>query len=105
MGRLVAAHSSLRPGRLRQIPSVWCSWYQCCSEVTAADVLANLDAMKELDLPVGVVPIDDGYEAGPGDWLVPSGHFAGLPSVVKRIQDTDRSPPAAGRWPLARMFS
>lgn len=59
--------SGLQPGSLRQIPPVWCSWYQYYSEVTAAGVLANLDAMEEFDLPVGVVQIDDGYEAAPGD--------------------------------------
>jgi alpha-galactosidase len=87
--------SRLQPGSLRQIPPVWCSWYQYYSEVTAADVLANLDVMKEFDLPVGVVQIDDGYEAAPGDWLIPSGHFSGLPSVVKQIRDTGRH---AGIW-------
>jgi alpha-galactosidase len=92
---LFAARRGLRPGGLRPVPPVWCSWYQYYSEVTAADVLANLDAMEEFGLPVGVVQIDDGYEAAPGDWLIPSGHFSGLTGVVTRIRDTGRQ---AGIW-------
>jgi len=83
------------PGRLRQIPPVWCSWYQYYDAVTEADIAANLAAMDELRLPFGVVQIDDGYQAAPGDWLVPSGRFASLPSLVRRIRDTGRR---AGIW-------
>jgi alpha-galactosidase len=90
-----AVRSGLHPGGLRQIPPVWCSWYQYYSEVTAADVLTNLDAIEELNLPVGVVQIDDGYEAAPGDWLIPAGNFSDLPGVVTRIRDTGRQ---AGIW-------
>ena len=39
-------------------------------------MLANLDAMASLDLPVGIVQVDDGYEACVGDWLIPSGRFS-----------------------------
>ena len=40
------------------MPPMWCSWYQYFSDVTERDVLANLDAMASLDLPVGIVQID-----------------------------------------------
>ena len=52
------ASASLRP-----IPPVWCSWHQYYSDVTEANVLADLDAMEALDLVVGIVQIDDSYEA------------------------------------------
>jgi alpha-galactosidase len=83
------------PGSLRAIPPVWCSWYQYYSAVTEADIARNLAAMDDLALPVGVVQIDDGYQAAPGDWLVPSGRFASLPALVRRIRDAGR---LAGIW-------
>ncbi len=72
------------------MPPVRCSWYQYFSDVTEGDVLANLDAMGSLDLPVGVVQIDDGYEACVGDWLTSSGRFSDLPGVVSRIRAAGR---------------
>jgi alpha-galactosidase len=90
-----AARSGVAPGGLRQIPPVWCSWYQYFAEVTEADIVSNLTAMGELRLPFGVVQIDDGYEAAPGDWLIPSGRFTSLPDLVRRISDAGRR---AGIW-------
>jgi len=91
-----ADRSGLRPpGGLRQIPPVWCSWYQYYSALTEADVTANLAAMSALRLPVGVVQIDDGYELCVGDWLKPSGQFGSVPDLVARIRDTGRR---AGIW-------
>jgi alpha-galactosidase len=80
---------------LRSIPPVWCSWYQYYSDVTEANVLANLDAMAALDLGVGIVQIDDGYEACVGDWLSSSGRFRDLPGLVRRIRASGRR---AGIW-------
>jgi alpha-galactosidase len=90
-----AARTGVAPGSLRPIPPVWCSWYQYYSAVTEADIVRNLAAMDDLALPVGVVQIDDGYQAAPGDWLVPSGRFASLPALVRRIRDSGRR---AGIW-------
>jgi alpha-galactosidase len=95
-----AARSGVPAGRLRPLPPVWCSWYQYHSDVTEQDVLANLAAMDELALDVGVVQIDDGYQAAPGDWLASSGRFADLPGLVRRITATGRR---AGIW-LAPML-
>lgn len=80
---------------LRQLPPVWCSWYQYYSAATEADILANLTAMDALRVPVGVVQVDDGYEACPGDWLTPTGRFPDLPGLIGRIRDTGRR---AGLW-------
>ncbi|WP_309484502.1 glycoside hydrolase family 36 protein [Streptomyces himalayensis] len=79
----------------RAAPTVWCSWYQYWNTVTEADIHAELDAMDELDLPFGVVQIDDGYQAAPGDWLLPSDRFADLPGLVGRISGHGRR---AGIW-------
>lgn len=94
-GEGFAARAGAAPGGLRQIPPVWCSWYQYYADVTEADITANLAAMDGLRLPVRVVQIDDGYQAAPGDWLVPSGRFASLPGLVRRIRGTGRR---AGIW-------
>jgi alpha-galactosidase len=90
-----AAGAGLRPGALRPVPPVWCSWYQYYSAVTEADILANLAAMDELAVPAGVVQIDDGYQAAPGDWLASSGRFADLAGLMGRIGASGRR---AGIW-------
>jgi alpha-galactosidase len=82
-------------GGLRTVPPVWCPGYQHHDQVTEQDILANLAAMDELHVPVGVLQIDGGYQAVPGDWLSPSGRFTDLPGLVARIRDTGRR---AGIW-------
>jgi alpha-galactosidase len=46
----------------------WCSWYGYWMDVTEADVLDNLAAADDLDLPIDTVQLDDGYQTGIGDW-------------------------------------
>jgi alpha-galactosidase len=88
-----AARTGVPPPR--PAPTIWCSWYHYFTKVTEADVLENLDAMDELDLPVDVVQIDDGYEAEIGDWRTLSGRFASLDGLVGRIRERGRR---AGIW-------
>ena len=76
-------------------PSVWCSWYHYFLDVTPDDIDENLAAMNRLDLPVEVVQIDDGWQAGIGDWGSYSDRFATLPDLVSRIRDSGRR---AGIW-------
>ncbi len=80
---------------LRPPPTAWCSWYHYFENVTQADIEENLVAMGELDLDLGVVQIDDGYQAELGDWLTLSDRFASLPDIVGRIRDAGRR---AGIW-------
>lgn len=78
------------------IPPIWCTWYHYFRDVTEADVLENLAAIDRLGLDVGVVQIDDGYQAGIGDWLERSAAFPHpLADVAQRIRDTGRR---AGIW-------
>ncbi|PRY46571.1 glycoside hydrolase family 36 protein [Umezawaea tangerina] len=79
----------------RPAPTTWCSWYQYFTGVTEADVDLNLGLMAELELPVDVVQVDDGYQQEIGDWLVPSGRFADVPGLFRRITDHGRR---AGIW-------
>jgi alpha-galactosidase len=79
----------------RPTPTGWCSWYQYRAGVTEADVVENLDAIAAADLPVEVVQIDDGWQAGPGDWLNESDRFTSLAALARRIRDQGRR---AGIW-------
>jgi alpha-galactosidase len=82
-------------GPLRSPPTAWCSWYHYFEEVAQTDIEENLEAMGELDLPLDVVQIDDGYQAEMGDWLALSDRFASLPDIVGRIRAAGRR---AGIW-------
>ncbi len=83
----VAAPASIPPG--------WCSWYCYWNEVTEDDVVAELAAMDELDLPITTAQIDDGWQAGIGDWLTTSPRFDRMDSLADRIAQTGRR---AGIW-------
>lgn len=80
---------------LRSIPSVWASWYQYFTELTQEDVRENLAAMDELELNVGVVRLDDAFQAGIGDWLALSEGFTSLEDLVQEVIDRGR---IAGLW-------
>lgn len=90
-----AVAPGLGAGTVRQAPTTWCSWYQYYVNVTEEDVDENLQAMDDLDLPVDVVQLDDGYQTAIGDWLSLSGRFASLPGLVRRVADTGRR---SGIW-------
>ena len=92
------AHAFAHEAGLREIrpaPTVWCSWYQYFTDVTAGDILENVAAMDRLDLPIDVVQIDDGYEREIGDWLHMSGRFDSLRGIADLIRGHGRR---AGIW-------
>lgn len=80
---------------LRDVPPLWASWYQYFTEFTEQDMVADLDAMDRLELPVGIVRLDDAFQAEVGDWLVPSERFTSLDGMVGQVLDRGR---AAGIW-------
>lgn len=88
-----AARASVAP--LRPAPTLWCSWYHYFTGVTQADMTENIAAIAELDLPVEVIQLDDGYQSEIGDWLSLSDRFDSLADMVARIADTGRR---AGIW-------
>jgi alpha-galactosidase len=92
---LAAVGDRLSPGPLRPVPPGWCSWSQYFGHVTAGDVIENVDAALELELPIRIVQVDDGWEAGIGDWLDVSPRFGSLPDVVARVRDAGMEP---GIW-------
>src|SRR5579884_4135978 len=83
-------------GPTPSLPPIWCTWYYYYTSVSEADVLENLAAMDRLGLDVGVVQIDDGYQAGIGDWLERRNSFPRpLDALAGRIRETGRR---AGIW-------
>lgn len=85
-----AALTSLRPA-----PTVWCTWYQYFEDVAVGHVLANLERMGDLELPVDVVQIDDGWSRGLGEFLAPADGIPDPAGLVARIRDSGRR---AGVW-------
>jgi alpha-galactosidase len=81
--------------RIRRAPSIWCSWYQYFTDVTEADIVENIEAIEQLDLPVDVIQLDDGYQTAHGDWLSLTDRFESLASIADRIRSSGRR---AGIW-------
>lgn len=98
-GDELAAAMSLAPPR--SAPTAWCSWYHYFLDVTQADVMENLAAIGSTGLPVDVVQIDDGWQAGIGDWLTLSDRFSSLRDVSDAITTEGRR---AGIW-IAPFFA
>lgn len=73
----------------------WCSWYGYWHEITDAVLDANIRAIDRLGLDVGVIQIDDGYQADIGDWLDGSGRIGSMGAAADRIRATGRT---AGVW-------
>lgn len=87
--------SRLSERPLQALKPGWCSWYTYWQQVTADDVLANLDVIVDKELPIDVVQVDDGYQAEIGDWLDGREGFGSLDRVVERVIASGRTP---GLW-------
>jgi alpha-galactosidase len=72
------------------IPTGWCSWYHYFRDVCEDDVVANLEGLERLrdEIPLEYVQVDDGYQAGIGDWLSVNGKFPhGMAWLARRIHE------------------
>ena len=81
-------------GELREPPTAWCSWYRYFEGVTPADLRDNLAAIGELQLPVDVIQLDDGWQVGVGDWTE-NDRFGSLAPLADSIRADRRR---AGIW-------
>jgi alpha-galactosidase len=61
----------------RRPPTGWCSWYCFGPNVTAQQVLDNLDAIATALPGLKYIQIDDGYQRAMGDWLETGSAFGG----------------------------
>jgi alpha-galactosidase len=81
----LAMAAGLGPGSLRAAPTMWCSWYGYWQAITDRVILANVEEIERLDLPVDVVQIDDGYQAEIGDWLQSAPSFGSLRALADEL--------------------
>jgi alpha-galactosidase len=89
----------------RPPPRVWCSWYSLYTQISENALLKVLgdlgDPHSPQGLPFEVFQVDDGWQAGIGDWE-PNGRFpSGMEGLAARIRETGRT---AGLW-LAPMLA
>lgn len=85
----------LARARIERVPPGWCSWSSYFGHVTEAAVLENLLAADRLELPIRIVQVDDGWEAGIGDWLDDDPRFGSLRLTAERIRAAEKVP---GVW-------
>ncbi len=81
-GAMAEGHA---PSAFAAVPPMWCTWYGYWDKVTDADVLENLELARRHGLPADMILIDDGYEAGIGDWLDPRPGFGSLERTVDAV--------------------
>ena len=78
----------------------YCTWYYYYADVTEADFLENLKALKDNQngpYKAQVVQIDDGYQAFQGDWLDQDPSWpTPLETIGKQISDQRQSMDYAG---------
>jgi alpha-galactosidase len=76
-----------RPLRFPVPPSGWCSWYCFGPNVTAKQVLDNLDVIAKEIPGLKYIQIDDGYQPAMGDWLETGKAFGGnVQDVLRQIR-------------------
>jgi alpha-galactosidase len=63
-------------------PTGWCSWYCFGPNVTAQQVLDNLDVIARSMPSLKYIQIDDGYQPAMGDWLETGAAFGGSVRTV-----------------------
>ncbi len=81
------------------IPSGWCSYYQYYGRETESDILENARFLAEhrSTLPVGVIQIDDGWQAARGNWQESHAEKfpAGMADLARQIRELGFTP---GIW-------
>jgi alpha-galactosidase len=92
---LAALGERLGPANVRSVAPGWCSWSCYFGGVTETGVLENVRAAEQRGFPIEIVQVDDGYEAGIGDWLADTPRFGSLRRTAERIRGAGLIP---GVW-------
>ncbi len=79
----------------RHVPSVYCTWYYYGLTVSEADVLENLAAIQERQIPFEVFQVDEGWEQCLGDWQSNARFPSGMQEIAHKIQEAGMIP---GIW-------
>jgi alpha-galactosidase len=93
-----AAARENRARTRRAPPEGWCTWYYYYTAVRQADVERNTDAAQALRprLPLRLIQLDDGFQAGVGDWYQRNVKFpSGMDAIAARIRKAGFTP---GIW-------
>ncbi len=80
-------------GRAASPFKVWCSWYSLYTEIHEEQLLKILADLG--DLPFDVFQVDDGWQAGIGNWEANKKFPSGMAALAERIKATGRR---AGVW-------
>ena len=78
----LAKNHSVAPRKFPTPPTGWCSWYCFGPDVTAQQVLDNLDVIAKSMPSLKYIQIDDGYQPAMGDWLETGAAFGGSVRTV-----------------------
>ncbi|MDO8755168.1 MAG: alpha-galactosidase, partial [Anaerolineales bacterium] len=90
LGNRLAPHGEIKKNGA---PRVWCSWYSLYHAIDEA-ILHKI--FNELgDLPFDVLQVDDGWQAGIGDWEANQKFPSGMNALADKIKSTSRR---AGLW-------
>lgn len=74
-------------------PKGWCTWYCFFNQITPEKIYQNINRIKELELPLEYIQIDDGYEKNVGDWLELIPEFNGkMNEVTDKIRKAGFKP-------------
>ncbi|MFW5770162.1 MAG: alpha-galactosidase [Spirochaetota bacterium] len=74
----------------------WCSWYYYYTDITIEEIQQNLRFSREKSIPFQFFQIDDGYQAGIGDWLdLKNGFNGSMKMLADSIRDSGYVP---GLW-------
>ncbi|HEX8190161.1 MAG TPA: Sip1-related alpha-galactosidase, partial [Pyrinomonadaceae bacterium] len=80
----------------------WCSWNAYGQEVTADKVVASVRSMREKEIPLGFVLVDDGWLSVKGQKLTgfdadPSKFPGGMAALARRLRE-EQGVPHVGVW-------
>jgi len=76
-----------------KIPTGWCSWYCYGPDISEEIIINNLNSIKEKNVEIKYIQIDDGYQKHMGDWLVQGDTFkCGIKALCKIIKDKGFEP-------------
>ena len=87
----ISRHHPMLP--VAEQPAGWCSWYWYGPRIGERDILENMRALAEHDLPLRYVQIDDGFQAAMGDWLITGERFpGGMAPLCRTINEAGFEP-------------